>query len=387
MLSEKGFYRPSYDYLLKKQIERAKELFGDDIEVTETTVLGKFIRLSVYDISKLYEEMEQIYYARFPNTASGNSLDRLMPFAGISRNLETRAIHKLKLYGEPDSIIEAGFLFSTINDIIFYLINEQTLDSEGKAEVLVECGETGIIGNVKIGSIVNIVNPCAYLDRIEHIGINKLGNAMETDTELRKRFSETIAGSGTGTIDSIYCEIMRTQNVKGCMIIENDTNTEDLDGRPPNSFECYVLGGEDIDIAKAIYLKKPIGIKCVGDITINIMDKGGFEHEIKFSRTNEKDIYIKIHVKVNKLFEKNGTDDIKNNLINCFSSLSNGDNIILTSLYSNIHSVVGVIETSLLELSEDNINFKSANINCNSNEIAVLKKDNINIEVSAYVDN
>ena len=210
---------------------------------------------------------------------------------------------------------------------------------------------------------------------------------METDTELRKRFSETIAGSGTGTIDSIYCEIMRTQNVKGCMIIENDTNTEDLDGRPPNSFECYVLGGEDIDIAKAIYLKKPIGIKCVGDITINIMDKGGFEHEIKFSRTNEKDIYIKIHVKVNKLFEKNGTDDIKNNLINCFSSLSNGDNIILTSLYSNIHSVVGVIETSLLELSEDNINFKSANINCNSNEIAVLKKDNINIEVSAYVDN
>lgn len=386
MLSDKGFHRPTYSELLQKQILKAKELFGNDIETAETSALGKFIRLFVYDISKLYEQLENVYYARFPNTASENSLDRLMPFAGISRNLATRAVHKIKLIGEPDSIIEAGFLFSTINDVYFYLINNTVLNSEGNAEALVECTKTGVVGNVEVGTITKIVNPNSYLDSIEHLSIYELGTDSETDIKLRERFHKTIAGSGSGTIDSIYCEILRAQNVRGCMIVENDTENTDLQDRPPNSFECYVLGGNDLDIAEAIYAKKPVGIKCVGDITVNIMDKGGFEHPIKFSRTIEKPIYIKIIIKVNNLFEKNGELNIKENLLNYFLSFANGEDVILTSLYSKIHNVIGVVETVSLLLSYDNINFLSSNIKCANNEVAVLDMDNISIEVTDYVD-
>ena len=83
-LDEKGFLRPTYDELLKGRIEQAQKLFGEDIDTSETTALGKFIRLSVYDLAKAWESLEVCYYARFPNTATGASLDRLCPFAGIS---------------------------------------------------------------------------------------------------------------------------------------------------------------------------------------------------------------------------------------------------------------------------------------------------------------
>ena len=80
-LTELGFERPTYDDLLEAQIARAKELFGEDIDTNETTPLGKYIRLNVADLANAYEVLEDIYYARFPHTARGTSLDRLCPFS------------------------------------------------------------------------------------------------------------------------------------------------------------------------------------------------------------------------------------------------------------------------------------------------------------------
>ena len=59
VLSNIGFKRPTYAEILDAQIARAKTLFGDDIETSELTILGKYIRLNVYDIAKLYEELEK----------------------------------------------------------------------------------------------------------------------------------------------------------------------------------------------------------------------------------------------------------------------------------------------------------------------------------------
>ena len=39
MLTEKGFYRPTFDELLEAQELRAKQLFGEDID-TSTSILA-----------------------------------------------------------------------------------------------------------------------------------------------------------------------------------------------------------------------------------------------------------------------------------------------------------------------------------------------------------
>ena len=57
-LTEKGFLCPTYDQLLEKQIEKAKDMFGAEIDTREHTILGKLIRIFVYDLARLYEEME-----------------------------------------------------------------------------------------------------------------------------------------------------------------------------------------------------------------------------------------------------------------------------------------------------------------------------------------
>ena len=49
-LTSKGFERLTYDEIVNKIIQKAKELFGEDIDTSELTPLGKFIRINAFDL-------------------------------------------------------------------------------------------------------------------------------------------------------------------------------------------------------------------------------------------------------------------------------------------------------------------------------------------------
>lgn len=391
MLDSLGFHRPTYNELLAEQEARAKQLFGDDVDTSQYTALGKYIRLNVYDYAKVYELAELIYYARFPNYATGQSLDRLCPFASITRNPATAARHVVEFYGTESKIIEVGTLVSTEDGITFYTIEEVTLDSDGfgfgTARAVVECETLGTVGNVPVGAINRLVNPNGYVQSVTHIATDILAKDTETDKALRERFQQTVKGAGAGTYEALYGALARITNVDGVVIVENDTH-EEVDGRPPHSFQVYVVAPESLDqeVAETIFAKKPVGIKCLGEVEIDVFDKGGFAHTMRFSRAIQKSIGLKATVKVNKLFPEAGVLQIKNNIANFVNGLKNGDDVIISRFYSYIHSVEGVMETSTLLINVDGGEYASANIVCAPAEFARIEKQNIEIEVSDYVD-
>lgn len=130
VLTEKGYNRPTYSDILDQQIERAKLLFGEDIETDEKTPLGKYIRINVQDIAELHEILETVYYARFPDSATGQSLDRLLPFAGITRNQASYAKHKIKFTGTAGETIPGGFLVAA-GELQFYTLEDYLIGDGG----------------------------------------------------------------------------------------------------------------------------------------------------------------------------------------------------------------------------------------------------------------
>lgn len=74
---------------------------------------------------------------------------------------------------------------------------------------------------------------------------------------MQDRYYESLGKLGSRRIESIEANVLDdVPGVRAAIVIENDTNVEDADGRPPNSFETVVLGGLDEDIAMAIFRKK-----------------------------------------------------------------------------------------------------------------------------------
>jgi len=387
-VNEKGYIRPSYDELLESRILQAQELFGENIDTSNSSPLGKFIRLAVQDLADAYEAQEIIYYARFPNTATGHNLDRLMPFAQITRNPPTRAEHEIKFTGTANHEIEVGFLVGTTGDETFYLVNPVTLDESGVGTGIVQCTELGTSGNVQLGKITEIINPDADVLAIQHTDIITLAEDEESDAELRKRFSVTLAGAGSGTAAAIRGAVMRVGGVKSCLIVENKEATTDADGRPPNSFEVYVYAPDTLnqEIGEAIFSKKPLGIKSHGDIAVTVLDVTGKEQTVNFSHVAEIGLHIKVVVEKDTHFELDGEEQIKTALVSYVENLGSGEDVIFTRLYKCIFGVAGVKDVSELSISNDGASYASTNIIIGPDEVATLSAADIEIEVTTYAD-
>lgn len=386
-VNEQGYMRPTYEDLLEGRIALAQELFGDDIDVSADSALGKFIRLSIQDLADAYEAQEIIYYSRFPNTAEGTSLDRLMPFAGITRNAATRAEHSVMFFGTAGATIEAGFLVGTAGDEEFYLVNDLTLDDSGSGIGTVACTELGEVGNVALGTITEIVNPTVDVTSVSHQAVVSSGAEIETDAELRDRFSQAIEGSGSATMSSIKGAVLRVGNVKSCVVVENDTN-ETVNGIPPHGFEVFVHAPTSANqaIAEAIFSKKPIGIPTAGDLSETVTDVSGGTHTVRFSRVAETPIYINVTVQINAEYELDGQAQIKDALVAYVDELEVGDNVILSRMYKQIFNVAGVVDVSSLTLSTDNSTFTAANVAISTDRVATLIADNIVVTEATYTD-
>ncbi len=391
VLTEKGFKRPSYDEIVERQIQRAKVLFGQNIETGEQTALGKFIRIICGDLSEMYEDLEGAYYSRFPNTASGVSLDRLCVFAGVSRNPPVSAVHKIKVFGNKGYSVPAGFLVGTEDDINFYNVYETVIGNDNYCEITIQAVDFGESGNVPVGDITKIINPVAEITSIEHMSVISYGANEESDRDLRRRFALAIAGAGSATAEAIRGNVMRVEGVKSAVVIENDSDIADKYGRPPHTFECYV-NTDDLsaamndNIARAVFAKKPVGIRSFGDSEVNISDESGNSNLIYFTRIQKVYVIISAIVAVTNKFEKDGLKIIKDNLVKCINSLGNGEDVIFSSLYSYIYSVKGVKEVTELDVNVLGGEKMNSRIPLLPSQTAYLTEDNITIEVADYDD-
>lgn len=379
-ITDKGFVRPSYDEILQAQINRAKVLLGDDIDTSEESVLGKFIRINVFDLNICYETLEDLYYSSFPNTARGQSLDRLGPFAAVSRNQATQARIEVKIKGTVGESVPSAFLLKS-DKTSFYVVNDYTIDSNGEVVAIANCVDDGVVGNISNGERLDIQNPRMGIDSVEFIRIVQNGEELESDKDFRIRFANSLAGAGSSTESAIKGAIYRVPLVDGVSVIDNNSDT--ASSIPPHSFACYVLAPESQydEIAKAIFDKKPLGIQCIGDIERTVYDAWGKPHTVKFFATSKAELKISMQIKTNQYFESSGISQIKDNIANFINNLANGSDVYYTSVFGYIHNVTGVVSVVDLKICKIGQIPGNSDITIGEQEIARIDVSNISVEV------
>lgn len=371
-LTELGFHRPTFDEILDDKVLLAKSLFGEDIETSELTPLGKFIRIGAYDLAKAYEDLENVYYARFPNTATGINLDRLCVFVGISRNPATFAEYTVTVHGDAGTECMELIMCGDDPAIVFHNIEPFVIGEDGTAEIAVECDEPGTIGNSI--TINAIVNPQVNIDSVDNCIQTKLAEDIESDYDLRRRFAQAMETDGGSSVRAIRAEILKVPTIKSVSIIENETNEVDAEGRPPHSFEAFVYGGDDYEkeIADAIWGRKPAGIQTVGNKTVTITDVTGREQTISYSPATVIKVLVNIAIKINEEFPAGGEEQIKTNIADRINELDLGESLVLSRLYGCAYRIGGVPEVTSLQVSiDDGATYTSENVNVPKFNVAI----------------
>lgn len=378
-----GYIRRTYDDILNDKIQRAKELFGEDIETGDQTPLGKFIRINAYDQAIAEEEIEQVYYSRFPSTATGHNLDRLLPFAALTRNAAEAAVFNVEISGTAGHEIPVGFLVGTETELTFYTTEAAIIGEDGKCTVAAACTEAGIIGNVNASAINKAVNPDADITAVKGLECLSAGVDAESDKDLRARFKNAVAGAGSCNLNAIRSALLRVPTVLFAAVVENDTDAVDSEGRPPHSFQCYIRGGDgyEQEIAEAIFEKRPVGIQTHGDISVSITDASGNEKTVKYSTAENVMITARIQVKTNTLFPSDGAARVQANVSAYINGLGIGNSLVLSTIYGHVYTVPGVVEVTALELSTNGgSTYSAANVVIPQYGVAVCA--GVNVEVA-----
>lgn len=385
MLNEYGFKRPTFDEIVEDLQQNALETLGYDTNVSDTGNIGKILKIVAYMCDQLWQDVEGAYLSAFVGTATGVSLDRVAASMGLTRDMDISATATVTFVGDVGYLIEEGFEVCTDDNIVFTTTADATIGAGGTVDIICECEESGVVGNVGAGDITTIVEPIAEVVSVVNNNAATGGKDKETDAEFRERIGE---GSNTeSTTDAILTEVMELSGVMSATVVSNDTNLE-VDGRPAHSFETYVYGGSDAEIAQAIWNKKPTGIQSIGDVSINVSDIAGQTHVVNFSRPTMESIYIKAKITTNEEFSTGSavaTEIIKyigglDEDQSYYFGLKMNEPCIYTKLVNIIMSFAGVEDVEL-QLSQDNSEWVQTNITPSSNSVLEAHYNNVVVEV------
>ncbi|MED5050667.1 baseplate J/gp47 family protein [Anoxybacillus rupiensis] len=390
MLDRNGFKRKRYSDLIDDMVLKAKELFGEDVNINEKSFLGILIRLFAWFLAIIWEVAEKVYNSSYMHKAEGIQLDRKAWEFGIARLQEAHAQGNIEIHGTPGFVVEEGTLFETSSGVLFELTENVTLDESGVGTGLIVCTEPGTKGNVTVNSITIVSNPNENITSVTNPEQTEGGRARETDAEFLERYQQTLSGLGSSTTDSIRAELLKLNGVRAAVVIENTKSIPDEAGRPPKSISAYVLGGDANEIAKVIFQKKAAGIEAYGTEQVQVYDMAGYPRSIGFSRATEVPIAVQLTIQKNDSFPIDGVKQVKAEIIKyiggtdedgtSYTGLNMGETVVFSKLINRVYQIEGIEDVELL-VGLQGQELGTSNVTMDITEVAQISHTDIEVQV------
>lgn len=357
-LTTTGLIIPTLDEILTAIRLDLVNAFGASIDL-ENGILARFVGILAERYALLWEQLEAVYNASGPDTASGFSLDALCLLTGTLRLEAVFSTVTLTLTGTPSTIVPAAQQVSTqsntgLNKFLtaasgtittltswaastLYTLGTRVTNGGKCYQVLTAgtsagsggptTGTTGVTSTVVDGTVlwlylgdgtgaVNVAGQSVLKGSI--VGASRdiilidqpyggwagvinvldatVGYADQVDESLRLSREEELSQPGTSTADAIRAALLTLTGVTAVTVFHNDTDVTDVDGVTPHSVEALVRGGDDADIGAMLLQQVAAGIQTVGSTTTTPLDSQGIAQTIRFSRPSELNIGVAISV-------------------------------------------------------------------------------------------
>ncbi|HYY81161.1 MAG TPA: baseplate J/gp47 family protein [Actinomycetes bacterium] len=80
-----GFAVKGFDVIVAEAMARARDAFGDGVDLTATSPLRKLLEVTAAEDAQLWRRLEDLYYSNFLSAAIGDDLDLLGEDVGVAR--------------------------------------------------------------------------------------------------------------------------------------------------------------------------------------------------------------------------------------------------------------------------------------------------------------
>jgi uncharacterized phage protein gp47/JayE len=225
------------------------------------------------------------------------------------------------------------------------------------------------------GQVTSIQTPVLGLRGVTNPYYIQASIPIESDENYRRR-GKLLQANNAGKYTAI---VMAIKSVKGVFyenVQQNTSSNTTNSGITNNGLAITVMGGNEDDIALAIFNSISEGIETSGDIEKYVKDINGFEHIVRFSRPKIVPLEISMSLVTYPNFPINGNARIRQAIIEWFNNLNVGEDIHHSRLYEPINSIQGFAVKNMQfgykggTLSNDDVVIRY-------NEIATLNSEDI----------
>lgn len=320
-LSTAGFEAKTLEEILEDQKSRARAEFGTNVKTGDDEVLGHLLAIQSEGLFELWQQQQLIYDATNPDNAQGQMLDNVSRVVGVSREPATKASGTVTAYGTDGTVIPIGSIVSapTLNDAHFLTTAEATIGATvaGEVDLSVEAEVAGAL-TVLINEVDTIITPVSNWDSALNAADLTAGNAVESDSELRRRREESLAIIGAGTDGSIRAKVVALDDIDTAVVISNRTLTTDGDGIPGKAFRVVVWPDTGVDedaLVTVIFANMPSGIEPDGDEEFTVTDEQGITQTVKFSYADAVAMGVKVIITTKTGWPADGIAQVENALL------------------------------------------------------------------------
>ena len=371
-----GFVIKPFADILSDKAARAREIFGEDIDLRSTSALRKILDIASAEDQELWKAMEQLYYSNFISTATGDALDLLGDDVGVQRRfLTARGTVKVKLSGEAPGRIynfPVGTLVETDPPVQSYRTQDLVSLSSQKKEAVVgiEATTRGPAGNVAANA-VNKLN-AAFAQRNLNLGTAALqvqndlpttgGDVFEDDVSYR----DLLLGRPRTlwTLEAVRSAVKSVDGVRDCRLFDPFGGVD----VSLSKFNFFLFGGRRFgtqrllgtpyffDVLVAVYpgflweSEGPVsGVKDAVEKAIREVRPISIFPNLRLA--NNVRVGIRASVLIKSGHDRNAiTASIKENLERRVNTLGLGNAVLYSEVMCETKDVAGVVDIQQLHL-------------------------------------
>lgn len=330
-ITKTGVIIPAFEEVLSELKERFRAIYGQDVNLDNDTADGQWVALIASAINDANAAIASAYAGYSPSTAQGEILSSVVKTNGIKRYISSKSTVDLRCVGQAGTNISSGIVEDD-NGYRWQLPSAVVMPPEGEIIVTATCQTAGSI-NALPGSVTKIMTPTMGWQMASNPASASAGNPVETDAELRRRQTLSVALPSRSVFEGVLAGIADINGVTAFTGIDNDTNEPDENGIPGHTIAMIVDGGDVKEIADAVFIKKSPGTGTYGKITEKVKDSYGIAHAVKFSRSEKIIVKGRITLIALSGYETDVGEYIKQSVADYINGLSIGESISYTRLY------------------------------------------------------
>lgn len=386
-----GFDRKTLEEILDEiELQQLADI-DPTLDQEGDALLGQLNAVMANGFGELWEVLEAVYNSQYPDTAGDISLDNVSAITGTTRQGQTfsKILLDCNLDGLFTLLAGSVAFIPSIPGVRFLLDEDLENTTVGAFTFLGVAFTAETAGAVVANSgtvtggpdLVTGWNSCTNpLDA-------EVGEEVENDAQLRLRRLLEVAGPGGASTDAIRADVLKLDGVISASVIENTDSIVSPDGIPPHAFEVVVLGGDDTEIAEAIFANKAAGILAFGSTTVVVQDSEENDVTIGFTRPTAKDIWLEIDIAVDANYPSNGDDLVKAALVTFGQqTFLQGQDVIAALLKGAAFAVLGVRDTVELRLDFTAAPVPIVNLPILVRELAAFDTSRVTVSTSTFVD-